>query len=355
MDLIIHQGNHIQHLSHSGTINRIMSRIHIFIPAACFFYVMLMLSISAHADVVSAMGDSITHGHGQVPYPSVLQQLIDGTAQKVQVVNYGQSGERTDQGVNRIDKVLAQSHPNYIIIMEGADDVIAGLSPTSVKFNLGVMIDKSRGAGAAPVLGNITPDTRFNANSVISSAYNPQISGLAGEKNVALVDAYGALIVDWRHLNVDGLHPNSAGHRILAQNFYNVLPYSKGGGAVSGGGDGGGGGGGGGCFIATAAFGSINEIHVEQLRRFRDQRLLTNSAGQEFVRLYYKYSPPMADFIAKHEILRHVVQYCLYPLIGFSWICLRFSWPVALILCAILTLLTGIIAFNTKKMIKTYF
>ena len=256
MDLIIHRGNHIQHLSHSGTINRIihsgtinriMSRIHIFIPAACFFYVMLMLSISAHADVVSAMGDSITHGHGQVPYPSVLQQLIDGTAQKVQVVNYGQSGERTDQGVNRIDKVLAQSHPNYIIIMEGADDVIAGLSPTSVKFNLGVMIDKSRGAGAAPVLDNITPDTRFNANSVISSAYNPQISGLAGEKNVALVDAYGALIVDWPHLNVDGLHPNSAGHRILAQNFYNALPYSKGGGSVSGDGDGGGGGGGGGA------------------------------------------------------------------------------------------------------------
>lgn len=233
--------------------------------------------------------------------------------------------------------------------MEGADDVIAGLSPTSVKFNLGVMVDKSRGAGAAPVLGNITPNTRFNANSVISSSYNPQISGLAGEKNVALVDAYSALIGDWPHLNVDGLHPNSAGHRILAQNFYNVLPYSGGGAATGGGGGGGDGGGGGGCFIATAAFGSINEIHVEHLRQFRDQRLLTNKIGQEFVKLYYKYSPPMADFIAKHEILRHVVQYCLYPLIIFSWICLHSSWPISLIICIVLIFLTGIFFHKIRK------
>ncbi len=309
----------------------------------------LLFSGYVYADVISAMGDSITHGHGQVPYPSVLQQLIDGTAQKVRVINYGLSGERSDQGVNRIDEVLAQSHPNYIIIMEGADDVIAGLSPASVKFNLGVMIDKSRGAGAAPILGNITPDTRFNANSVITSAYNPQINNLAGEKNVALVDAYGALISDWPHLNVDGLHPNSAGHRILAQNFYNVLPYSGGGGAAGGGDSGGGDSGGGGCFIATAAFGSINEIHVEQLRQFRDQRLLTNPIGQEFVRLYYKYSPPMADFIAKHEILRHIVQYCLYPLIVFSWFCLYYSWSVAIGIVISILMIAGMILVGIRK------
>lgn len=298
----------------------------------------------ARAEVVAAFGDSITHGYGAVPYTSDLQKLIDGTAQTVRVINYGQPGERTDHGVNRISTVLGQASPRFIIIMEGANDVIAGISPTTVKYNLGVMIDKSRGAGAAPVLGNITPDTRYNANGVITSTYNPQISSLAAEKSVALVDAYGALIGDWSHLNQDGIHPNSAGHAILAQKFYAVLPYASGGGS---GGDGGGGGGGG-CFIATAAFGSIDESHVMELRHFRDVCLLTNRPGTLFVRLYYKYSPPLADFIACHEILRQIVRYSLYPLIGFAWLCLHSSWPVAVILSCML-MITVIVVFKRGK------
>jgi YVTN family beta-propeller protein len=82
-------------------------------------------------------------------------------------------------------------------------------------------------------------------------------------------------------------------------------------------------GGGGGCFIATAAFGSYMEPHVKILRDFRDACLLTNRAGQSFVRLYYKYSPPVADFIADHEGLKTVVRYALYPLVGLSYVALH--------------------------------
>jgi len=83
------------------------------------------------------------------------------------------------------------------------------------------------------------------------------------------------------------------------------------------------GGGGGGCFIATAAYGSLMEPHVKVLRDFRDRFLLVNKIGKGFVNLYYTYSPPMADFIAKHDSLRAMVRLSLLPVVGVSWIALK--------------------------------
>jgi len=73
--------------------------------------------------------------------------------------------------------------------------------------------------------------------------------------------------------------------------------------------------GGGGCFIATAAFGSYLNPHVEVLREFRDNYLITNTIGKALVSFYYKTSPSIADFISKHETLRSSTRWALTPLV----------------------------------------
>jgi len=62
------------------------------------------------------------------------------------------------------------------------------------------------------------------------------------------------------------------------------------------------------CFIATAAYGTDTAKEIDILREFRDAVLLPNSLGAKFVSLYYKTSPPIADFISQHEVIRTTVR-----------------------------------------------
>jgi len=106
---------------------------------------------------------------------------------------------------------------------------------------------------------------------------------------------------------------------------------------------------GGGCFIATAAYGSLMAPHVKILRDFRDNFMLDNPVGKRFVRFYYNYSPPLADFIAKHDTLRTMVRISLFPVVGVCWIALKLGSPATVTLLLFLGIsLMGIAGIMRK-------
>lgn len=100
-----------------------------------------------------------------------------------------------------------------------------------------------------------------------------------------------------------------------------------------------------GCFIATAAYGSNMDRHVTILTKFRDKHLLTNSIGRDIVDAYYKFSPPVANYLHNHPFARAVVRYALIPITGMAYISLQI--PLLVLLFAFTFLfLTGVYFFK---------
>ncbi|MEE9504926.1 MAG: CFI-box-CTERM domain-containing protein [Thermodesulfobacteriota bacterium] len=69
------------------------------------------------------------------------------------------------------------------------------------------------------------------------------------------------------------------------------------------------------CFIATATYGSSLADEVVTLRNFRDNFLTESSLGRAVVETYYRFSPPIAKYIAGHETLKVTSRIVLTPLV----------------------------------------
>ena len=77
------------------------------------------------------------------------------------------------------------------------------------------------------------------------------------------------------------------------------------------------------CFIATAAYGSYLDSHVETLRDFRDSYMVTNPVGSALVSAYYKVSPPVAEFIDDHPALKPIARVGLLPAVAMSTVAIN--------------------------------
>ncbi len=105
------------------------------------------------------------------------------------------------------------------------------------------------------------------------------------------------------------------------------------------------------CFIATAAFGSDMDKHVQELRNFRNEFMAPYWLGRKLVKTYYALSPPLARWISKHETARTFTRGMLWPILGWAELSLRFGWAVVISPF----LLVGLLIFfhrRKKRMLK---
>ncbi|MBU0664966.1 MAG: SGNH/GDSL hydrolase family protein [Proteobacteria bacterium] len=168
---------------------------------------------------------------GDYNYPVYLEALYKAEGRDSTVKNFGKGGETTPDGVNRLDTVLNSScNPkvDYVLLLEGTNDLFFHNDPSVISFNLGVMIDKVRAKGIEPVLATITPDDDHTWKEIEQT--NELIRSLASAKGVILVDQYNALKPYWYWYTHpegcygDHLHPNAKGFNAIATTWYTSIP-----------------------------------------------------------------------------------------------------------------------------------
>jgi lysophospholipase L1-like esterase len=198
-----------------------------------------------------AFGDSITAGVGDGPdaedfprplagYPLRLQNLLG-----LQVINDGVPGEKTPTGLRRLGRDLGTLSPDFVIILEGTNDLESGSVPDALQ-NIQSMIDSVFASGAQPLLGTITPSCCTHQHALPEPAvlfYNDQLRAIATSNSVPLIDFYAAfaggpeasypvdgLPVDGTPVLIhvpEGLHPTQAGYDLMAETARGIFKLPK--------------------------------------------------------------------------------------------------------------------------------
>jgi hypothetical protein len=104
-----------------------------------------------------------------------------------------------------------------------------------------------------------------------------------------------------------------------------------------------------GCFIATAAYGTPMVKDIQILREFRDEYLLTSPPGQALVKIYYRVSPPVANFITEHPGLKPIVRAGLIPAVAASAITLSTTAAEKIVIICLLVLVSIVAATWARK------
>ena len=162
---------------------------------------------------IIAFGDSLVAGNGtsgRGDFVSVLSTRLG-----VPIINAGRSGDTTGAALNRLqDDVLARD-PRVVIVLLGGNDLLRGVPQAQRLANITQIVERIRGAGAAVILVGLT-DTLINP-------FGASLEDLADRTDATFVPGILDGVLGRQDLMADGIHPNNAGHRLMADRIEPAL------------------------------------------------------------------------------------------------------------------------------------
>jgi acyl-CoA thioesterase-1 len=171
-------------------------------------------SPSAPSDLtVVAFGDSITAGVGTTGDNDYVERLSDRTG--VSIINEGRSGDTTGSALGRLDGTVLSRDPDIVIVFLGGNDLLQSVPVQNRIANITSIVERIRAGGAAVILVGV-------GNGVLDP-FNGTLPAIAAQTGSTLVPAVLEGILGVSSLMADLIHPNNAGHAIIADRIEPAL------------------------------------------------------------------------------------------------------------------------------------
>lgn len=163
-------------------------------------------------------------------YPAVLlsdlQASYPSQAGAITVSNQGRAAERIFDGVIRFNEVFASARPEAVLLQEGLND-LGSAGPDIATGLMRSMVQAAKNGGARVFVGSMVPtlpNRQRSQNAVLLEAYNAVLKVMCAQEGVTYVDLYNGMMPQADQLiGVDGLHPNEAGYRRIAELFFRAI------------------------------------------------------------------------------------------------------------------------------------
>jgi len=181
-------------------------------------------ALAEGAPVITVLGDSLTAGLGVAAdeaFPARLEARLRREGFAYRVINAGVSGDTTAGGLRRVGWVL-RARPEVVIVALGANDGLRGQSLAAMRNNLEAIVVRFKASGARVLLAGMRMPPNYGVEYTREfAAVFPEV---ARRTRVTLMPfLLEGVAADPHLLQPDGLHPNAAGHMIIADRLWPYL------------------------------------------------------------------------------------------------------------------------------------
>jgi len=174
---------------------------------------------------VAALGDSITHGGGNVSHSPADWEYSYLSYLDFPALNLGKSGDTSQTTVERFEQDVLPFQPQYLLILTGTNSLRGGVQAESVIEDLKILKEKCLVNNIRPIFLTLPPINPGNIEKVFHEMTAPDY-----QEQMRLVNRF---IRTQEHIDVeqylldagilssnlatDGLHPNVEGKKRMAE------------------------------------------------------------------------------------------------------------------------------------------
>jgi acyl-CoA thioesterase-1 len=181
---------------------------------------------SSRVKTILVLGDSLSDGfrlNRSEAYPALLAHKLGAAGLNYDVTNASQTGGTSEEGLHRLPPLLQRKIDIFILEL-GINDAFLGHEIEAIRDNLQAIIDRVRQSNpkVRVIIAGMEVPNRAADDYV--TAFSRMYEDLAHKNGAALVPSLLAGVTgDPSRTLPDGVHPNQAGQKVLADNVWQIL------------------------------------------------------------------------------------------------------------------------------------